>query len=253
VDSFGRLDSDRTREDLLQFDAVHRRTSEPNAYIALWLVDGDQHCVQREAFGHAYYDGERLKGRFINSNEQDTMMVGGFYVLARSRLDGQNPFAFVTVRELRVNEDTYPAKITSWQRNEAWFGTVDMARNVAGGVDYRQQVHKIDGPSDPGFFNNFVYILMKRDDEQQQQPLIGGHRPVVVDDSYGSQPREYLAADQDEQQRSEEAVEGNKQQPDQNEKEENRKPLDVEVQDPEAAIEQEAETADAEPDNAHDA
>jgi len=258
------LDPDRRKDDLLQFDAVHRRISEPNAYIALWIVDGDQHCVQREAFGHAYYDGERLIGRFINNNEQATMMVGGFYVLARSRRDGHNPFSFVTLREFRVSDDTYPAKITSWQKNEAWFGSVDMARNVAGGVDYKHRAHKIDGPSDPGFFNDFVFILKKSEDRQPHQPLIGGHRPVVEETSYQSPPDELpggnreekpqqVEKEEEEEQKPDESVE----QPEQEEKAEveEKPPMEEVVDEPEkeAAIEQEDDGPEIQPETKEDA
>jgi len=166
VDRDGNLESDRTKEDLLQFDAIHKRAPDNNAYIALWNYEDERasdSCVQRESFGHAYYDRDRLVARFIDNNDQPRTMVGGFYVLARSKRTGRNPFVFMKTSEMQPTEDEYPAKIASYQKNEAWFGSVDIGARQARGVDYRGKVHKICGFRDPNFFNNSVYALKKMD------------------------------------------------------------------------------------------
>ncbi len=65
--------------------------------MLLFRMQEDDHahdrCVQRESFGHAFYDGDRLLGRFIDSNDQAQIMIGGFYVLAKSKRTGGNPWA----------------------------------------------------------------------------------------------------------------------------------------------------------------
>jgi hypothetical protein len=39
--------------------------------------------------------------------------------------------------------DEYPARISSYQQNEAWFGSVDLGTRQARGVDYHRKPQKV--------------------------------------------------------------------------------------------------------------
>jgi len=173
----GRLPSDRFAEELLRFDAIHKRIPDTNAFVALWIEDhSSSGCVQRESFGHAFFDGEKMIGKFVDSNKRPVTFVGGFYVLAASKETMKNPFEFVRQDNWQLHrlhsEDPgtheYPAKVTSWQKNEAWFGSVDVERRHVRGVDYRGRFVEINGNADQSFYNNHVAILVK------QQPIEDG-------------------------------------------------------------------------------
>ncbi len=49
-------------------------------------------------------------------------------------------FKFVNANEMTDSEQNelleFPARIQSWLKNEAWFGSVDIANRRARGVDY---------------------------------------------------------------------------------------------------------------------
>uniref|UniRef100_A0A1I8AUK6 DUF3421 domain-containing protein n=1 Tax=Steinernema glaseri TaxID=37863 RepID=A0A1I8AUK6_9BILA len=157
----------RSRNDFLQFDAIHQRQRVANAYVAFWITADQQ--GHYEAFGHAWVENDgRVCGRFVGRQRNIENICGGFRVLARHERTGANPFRFVPAREANARQAvTYRrrqiAKITSWQKNEAFFGGVSLNERTATGIDYDLEVLELSKERDPYYYDNFVQVLIKED------------------------------------------------------------------------------------------
>ncbi|KAK0427966.1 hypothetical protein QR680_010516 [Steinernema hermaphroditum] len=168
----GSIREGRTRNDFLQFDAIHQRQRVQNAYVAFWITADQQ--GHYEAFGHAWVENDgRVCGRFVGRFRNIENICGGFRVLARHIRTGANPFRFVLAREADVRQAvTYRrrqiAKITSWQKNEAFFGGVSLNERSASGIDYDLEIVELNKDRDPYYYENFVQVLVK--DEDYREP-----------------------------------------------------------------------------------
>ncbi|VDN56535.1 unnamed protein product [Dracunculus medinensis] len=136
----GRLLDDRTVGDFLIFDTIHHNIRMKNAYVAYWITKDDR--GHYETFGHAYSTDQGVCARFVDRNQQPVKLCGGFRVLSRSIKAGiPNPFKFVRAEEVENHQPLeyrgrQIAKIVSWQKNEGFYGSANIAEQTAEGIDY---------------------------------------------------------------------------------------------------------------------
>ncbi|TKR62461.1 hypothetical protein L596_026418 [Steinernema carpocapsae] len=182
----GQIRNGRTRNDFLEFDAIHNRQRISNAYVAFWITSDQR--GHYEAFGHAWVEDDgRVCGRFIGRHKNIENICGGFRVLAKHERTGANPFRFVLARDANIPQAvTYRrrqiAKITSWQKNEAFFGGVSLNERTAGGIDYDLEVVEINKERDPYYYENFVQVLIKENEAPVEPEPV--RRPEKPDEHY---------------------------------------------------------------------
>ncbi|OZC08760.1 hypothetical protein X798_04174 [Onchocerca flexuosa] len=163
VSSDGSLLGGRTIKDFLTFHIAHVTKPTRREYIAFWVTYDE--LGHYETFGHAYLVRNGVCARFVDRFYRAETICGGFRILSRSNRNGNLGFKFVQVGQANIHDtigyrSRQVAKIVSWTRNEAWYGSASVKEAFAEGIDQENTYVKISYVDDPFFYQQNVYILV---------------------------------------------------------------------------------------------
>uniref|UniRef100_A0A8R1XY80 Uncharacterized protein n=1 Tax=Onchocerca volvulus TaxID=6282 RepID=A0A8R1XY80_ONCVO len=166
VSNDGSLLGGRTIKDFLTFRIAHVTKPTRREYIAFWVMYDE--LGHYETFGHAYLVQNGVCARFVDRYYKAKTICGGFRILSKSNRNGNLAFKFVQAGQANIHDtigyrSRQVAKIVSWTRNEAWYGSASMREAFAEGIDQENAYVKISYVDDPFFYQQNVYVLVSCD------------------------------------------------------------------------------------------